>query len=282
VLRFSPEQSREWRELLETRAAFLAGLGARHYFLIAPNAHSVYPQMLPDGVPTAPERPVDQLLAHLREHDSDARVVYPLEELTASDDLAYPRTGSHWSEFGASVACRALVEVISRDIPIEPFPAEAFGFEALEFIGDLGAKMTPPKTSTFVRADARAPRARLVSDNRVRNTGRRIEYETPALGDGPRCLVYGDSFAMRVLPFLAESFARLTFVHMPNLDFDLARALRPDAVVKIMNERFLISVPVDAPAKTQAQLEAEKLAIGDVLPPRRAPVRKGRPLSGIR
>jgi hypothetical protein len=39
---------------------------------------------------------------------------------------------------------------------------------------------------------------------------------------------------------------------------------------------------VDAPAQTQAQLEAEKLAAGDVLPPRRAPRREGRPLSEIR
>ena len=82
-------------------------------------------------------------------------------------------------------------------------------------------------------------------------------------------MVYGDSFAMRVLPFLAESFARLTFVHMVNLDFDLVRTLEPDVVVKIMNERFLISVPVDAPAKTQAEIEAEKIAAGDVLPPAR-------------
>ena len=95
-------------------------------------------------------------------------------------------------------------------------------------------------------------------------------------------MVYGDSFAMRVLPFLAESFARLTFVHMVDLDFDLVASLDPDVVVKIMNERFLISVPVDAPAKTQAQLEAEKLAVGDVLPPRRAPRGEGRPLSEIR
>jgi hypothetical protein len=71
-------------------------------------------------------------------------------------------------------------------------------------------------------------------------------------------------------------------VHMPNLDFDMVRALAPDVVVKVMNERFLIHVPVDAPAKTQAQLEAEKIAAGDVMPPRRPPRGTGRPLSQIR
>jgi hypothetical protein len=72
-----------------------------------------------------------------------------------------------------------------------------------------------------------------------------------------------------VIRFLSESFARLTFVHMPSLDFDLARTLEPDVVVKVMNERFLISVPQDVPAPTQAQLEAEKIAAGDIVPVRR-------------
>ena len=282
ALRFSEDQLREWRYLLETRTAWLEHRASHHVLLIAPNAHSVYPHDLPPGMASATERPVHQLLSYLREHGSYARVVYPIDELVACDDLAYPKTGSHWSEFGASVACRALVEEIRRAVEIEPFARDAYEFVALEFLGDLGAKMTPPMTSTFVRADAVAPRARLVSDNRVRNTGRRIDYENPELGDGPTCMVYGDSFAMRVLPFLAESFARLTFVHMVNLDFDLALSLSPDVVVKIMNERFLISVPVDAPAETQAQLEAQKIAAGDVLPPRRAPRGEGRPLTEIR
>jgi hypothetical protein len=112
----------------------------------------------------------------------------------------------------------------------------------------------------------------------VRNTGRRITYEARGHSGALECLVYGDSFAVRVLPFLAESFRRLTFVHMPNLDFDLVRALAPDVVIKIMNERFLIVVPVDLPGRTQAEMAAEKLAAGDVLAPRRAP-REGRPVS---
>ena len=268
-LRFDEDQLRQWRLLLETRTAWLERRGSHHYFLIAPNAHSVYPDMLPPGLPSASERPVHQLLGHLRDHESYARVVYPLELLAASDPDAYPKTGSHWSPLGASIACRALVEEIQHDVPVESASPDAFEFARLTFTGDLGAKMHPQMTSTFVQADARAPRARLVADNRLRNTGRRVVYEWDNPDAGPRCMVYGDSFAMRVLPFLAESFARLTFVHMVNLDFDLARALEPDVVVKIMNERFLISVPVDAPAQTQAQIEAEKIAAGDVLPPRR-------------
>jgi alginate O-acetyltransferase complex protein AlgJ len=271
VLRLDEDQLRQWRLLLETRSAWLERRGSRHYFLIAPNAHSVYPDMLPPGVPSAPERPIHQLLGHLRDHESFARVVYPLEALVSSDADAYPRTGTHWSPLGASIACSVLVEEIRREVPIEGPSPDAFEFVRLTFIGDLGDKMRPRMTSTFVEAHARTTRARMVADNRLRNTGRRVVYEWDNPEGGPQCMVYGDSFAMRVLPFLAESFARLTFVHMVNLDFDLVRALAPDVVVKIMNERFMISVPVDAPAQTQAQIEAAKIAAGEVLPPPRQP-----------
>ena len=71
----------------------------------------------------------------------------------------------------------------------------------------------------------REPRARLVADNRVFNTGRTIEYEC---ADAPgTCVMLGDSFGYRMLPFLAESFGRLVFVHRPTLDFELIEAERP-------------------------------------------------------
>ncbi len=277
-VRFSPEQLRQWRHLLETRSAWLGQRGVLHFFLIAPNAHSVYPDDLPESVAAAPERPVEQLLAHLAAHDSDVRALYPVDVLAAHRDAhVYAKTASHWSGLGAFLAARALLEEIALELPVDVPALDAYEAEELTYIGDLGAKLRPQATSTFVRVNARAPRAVRVDDNRVRNTGRRILYE----GDGSaahECLVYGDSFAMRVLPYLAESFRRLTFVHMRNLDFELVRELEPDVVVMIMNERFLISVPVDLPGATQAETAAEKIAAGDLLGPHR-PNREAQPIS---
>lgn len=280
ALRFSEDQLRQWRLLLETRRAWLAERGARHYFLIAPNAHSVYADDLPEGISTAPQRPIDQLLAHLAAHGAGAGVVYPLEALVAHRDAhAYAKTGSHWTGLGAFLAAQALLEVIAADLPVRVPSLEELEIHELTYIGDLGAKLRPQGVSTFVRVRPRAPRAKLIEDNRVRNTGRRIDYVSADDAARLDCLVYGDSFAVRVLPFLAESFRRVTFAHMPNLDFDLVAELRPDVVVKIMCERFMIVVPVDLPGRTQAAIAAEKLAAGDLLPPRRRPPQPGRPVS---
>ena len=42
-------------------------------------------------------------------------MLYPLEELMAErDELVYPKTGSHWSEYGAFVGYRALMAEITE------------------------------------------------------------------------------------------------------------------------------------------------------------------------
>ena len=55
-----------------------------------------------------------------------------------------------------------------------------------------------------------------------------------------RCLVLGDSYAYNMLLFLAPSFRRVTFAHTASLDFELAQEERPDVVISILNERFMI------------------------------------------
>jgi len=279
-IRLDANQLTQWRVLLDTRHAWLERQVAAYVFLIAPNAASIYPEMLPDGFQSSAHRPVHQLLDHLSQHGSPARTIYPEAELLAlkQEDAPYARNETHWTDPGAFRAYERLLDELAPGVDLRRLSRDDLDVARDTNHGDLGRQVEPPVEAEHVYTHVREPRARLVSDNRVRNTGRRVVYESDA-ADGAECLVYGDSFAMRVLQFLAESFRRLTFVHMANLDRELVQQLQPDVVVKIMNERFLIAVPVDDPAKTQAELEAERLAAGEVLPPQQQPPRPGRALS---
>jgi alginate O-acetyltransferase complex protein AlgJ len=259
----------QWRLILEHRVAWLERQGIPYHFLIAPNAHSVYPEDLPDDVPSADERPIHQIIGHLREKDSFAGVLYPLDELIAAKDEAiYPMTASHWSELGAFIAYRRLVQEISERLEIRALTLEDFDVAEQIQPGGLGHKVEPHERSVFVYLDFRAPRSRLTYDNRIVNNGRRVDYE----GDERErftCLVLGDSYARNLVPFLAENFRRLVFAHLVTLDHELVERERPDVVVSILSERFLIQVPVDVPSKTLDEFEQEKRAAGHVLPPRK-------------
>ena len=68
-------------------------------------------------------------------------------------------------------------------------------------------------------------------------------FERPDASHLPRCLVVGDSFCLELLPWLAESFSRLAFVWLPDPPLDLVELERPDLLLQVKSERFLLSGP---------------------------------------
>ena len=70
----SDEQVEQWQHLLESRAAWLNVQGIPYFFVIAPDAHAVYADMLPEGIVPGATRPALQVLERLRERDSWAPV----------------------------------------------------------------------------------------------------------------------------------------------------------------------------------------------------------------
>jgi alginate O-acetyltransferase complex protein AlgJ len=270
-LRFSESELRRWRFVLETRTAWLQEHRVPYSFLVAPNAHSVYAEKLPDGYGNGEGRPIIQLMRYLRQTGSYARLMYPLDDLLRmKPEPVYTETETHWTELGAFVAYRHLMQQVRRTVDVPVLSEDEVNVRKITIPGDLGAKLTPPEASLTVRVDVRNPAAWLASDNRVFNRGRRIEYRCDAAPD-VTCLLFGDSFAHMALPYFAESFRRLVFAHLPTLDYSLVEQDRPGVVVSILNERFLVSVPDDLSAATLEELACQKRAAGDMLAPRSMP-----------
>ena len=267
-IRLDPNQLTQWRVLLDSRDAWLARQGARHVFLIAPNAASIYPEMLPEGFESSPDRPVHQLLGHLAEHGSPVGVLYPEAELLAlkQHEAPYARNETHWADPGAFRAYDLLLDALAPAIKPRRLTGDDLEIARESHHGDLGRHVEPEVEAEHVFTHVRDPRARLVSDNRVFNTGRTLVYE--CAGETGTCVLLGDSFAYRMLPFLAESFARLVFVHRATLDFELVEAERPAAVVALLTERFLVRVPFDQPFTPTRVLVRKKREAGEVLAPR--------------
>ena len=247
---FSVRELEEWRYLLETRRAWVADRGAEYAFLVPPNSHTVNADKL-SSHPLAEHRPVTQLLGLV----DSVPIVYPLEELRA-EPRSYFMLDTHWSTLGAFIAYEQLMRALGR----EPLHRSDICFSEQVVPGDLGAKMTPPREGPRVFGVPCAQTSRLLHDNRVEDFGRRVEVES----DGPsgRCLVCGDSYTYPLLPFLAEGFERVLFVHLATMDFRLVREWGPDVVVNVLNERFLIEIPNDQFGWTAEDLASDKVAQG--------------------
>lgn len=268
-VRFSDEEVAAWRRILESRAAWLDHTaGASYLHVVPPNAHSVFPEDLPDDVPSGPQRPIHQLLSHLEQTGSFARVVYPLEELMAAKGgelPVYPRTETHWTDYGQFLAYRRVMEAVKEQVPVDEVQQSEVVFRTAEETGDLGYKTRPPETSPHVWASVGGRGTRLVFDNCVSNSGSMIVTESDAETDA-RCLVVSDSYGYGMLTFLAPSFRRLVFAHTAALDYELAEEERPDVVISILNERFMIILPNDPVGPPTRAVAAWKLESGTVRP----------------
>jgi SGNH hydrolase-like domain, acetyltransferase AlgX len=259
----SPEEIDRWQALLEERTDRLARMGSSYVFLVAPDTHSVYPERLPDEIVPAPERPIHKLIRSLEQNGSSAKLIYPLAELVAKKDemdVCSP-FDTHWSEFGAFVAYTRLLDEIRQQVPVRQVAPGHVLYYTRMVPGELSVKLGFDEDVEQIAA-ALYKRARLIEDNCVFNRGAHIVLECDE-APPTTCVLFGDSYSLMLLRYLAESFRRLVFAHMPTIDYELVEREQPDVVVSLLAERFLIEVPDDANGDTVGAHARVKLENGN-------------------
>ena len=164
--------------------------------MVVPDKEAVYADKLPPHLVPAPRRPVHRLL-EIAEAEG-VEIIYPLAELRAGrtpKTPVYTPTDSHWNARGAYIAYRLICEHLRRrGIVLHAVDEQDVSWFENELVGDLGIKFEPPRGGTVALGRIRSPRARLVSDNQIRVTGRRLEFECDR-DELPRCVVFGTSYA---------------------------------------------------------------------------------------
>ena len=81
------------------------------------------------------------------------------------------------------------------------------------------------------------------SPGRLSTRGADIVYESPGK-ELPRAVMFRDSFATSLIPFLVDHFQRITFSWQYTFDRELVEKEHPDVVIQEMVERTLM-IPRD-------------------------------------
>lgn len=188
---------------LDDMARYCAAHSARFLFVCAPSKATVYADMLPSRISAAQESDLDRLYAGLSRLGVEYVDLRPALAEAKESALIYHKRDSHWNGRGAAAAFGAVMTALGRDVPeFGEFHAEH------TFEGDLDRLLYPGE----VRYD----------DNEVQDmTGRYIftsAYSTPmdmtiaSRGEGVgRLLIFRDSFANALIPYLASSFSEARF-----------------------------------------------------------------------
>jgi SGNH hydrolase-like domain, acetyltransferase AlgX len=251
---FDEGQLADLRRLMSRRRETAEDCGATWLTAVVPDKEMVYADFLPEEVALVDRRPIHDYLDVATKVGAPA--VYLLEDMqkaAASGDV-YMRTDTHWNYRGAFVAYLAICrELQALGIALDPIEEDWIEWEEQPKQGDLGSKLYPEVVEgTNLVASIFPSFGRLVYDNQVRNHGRVLIHEQEDQ-DKPVSLVFGESFGPNLLFFLKESFRRVVFVHTSMLVPELVELERPDVVLSLPIERFLIQVPDDTDALRRLQ-----------------------------
>lgn len=255
---FTAEELRRWSDTLQHTQDWLARRGIAYVFVLAPDKHWIYPDEMPGGLNRAPvPSRIDQLTAHLARH-STVRVVDvrgPLQAARASDRV-YHRTDTHWNDLGAFVAYQEVMRAIGPLVGLRPRHRDELELRVIPRTGlDLARMLGLGRV--WVEDDlqlepAAGRRSRVVEPG---NASRglmdpRVVTEGPA--EGPRALVFRDSFGSAMIPLLSDHFSRAVYLWQNNFDPDIVAAERPAVVIQEWVARHLYtSDPYDSVAAAQ-------------------------------
>jgi hypothetical protein len=247
---FAPEQLESYRKVLEARRDWLASRRIPYVLIIPPNKDTIYPEFVPAAYTKVhPESRLDQLLHYMNEHSSLSIIDVRSDLLRAKRlERVYDVTDSHWNLAGAYVAYARVLEALSVWFPqAQAFPRSQFR-EVFEggLGGDLAlmlgladrlpearVKLVPRDGWNFRRLDGAFPIA-------ARCAYPELTIATERAGAAlPRAVLFRDSFAENLIPFLAEHFERMLCIWDNNFDPTIVEHERPAVVIQEMVERSL-------------------------------------------
>jgi len=257
---FTEEHVKAWADLITTRAAFAAEVGADYQHLAAPEKLTVMHKYFAGDIENIGNSPINQMHSKCPEIRKHFINVLPLYERQQDDFLLFWKTDTHWSFVGCFSAYQQLcarLGVASRADLLQ------YPFGEAHCLLDLGAKMTPERREDvrFYRLAKDAHRVyanpmvrfkeeqKLLNENSL-HIGSHVVYRNESDKAVDKCVVlFGDSFSEYrphlLMGMLAETFCEVHFIWNAAIDREYVALLRPDILVTELAERFMVSVPTD-------------------------------------
>ena len=247
-----------WLASMQRRQQWMAERGLAYLLVVAPDKHSIYPEYMPgEMVKAGPQSQLDQLMQAARTRP-DLPVLDLRPALLAAKAQGrmplYWLTDSHWNDFGAYVAYRAVMERLSQQVTglrVLDMADDAFVRRSRDG-GDLAAMLAVPAREEAVIADDRPAGCRYETTQEpvppwMTGIGPLIRTRCP--GARGKLLVIRDSFSSALLPYFSQSFAEVVYAWVTPTERDFAhfQALtdreRPDLVIEEWVERLMQFVP---------------------------------------
>ena len=241
-------QLQQWQRILERARDWLASRGTRFLFVIAPDKQMIYPELMPTTLHRLhDEYHADQLLAYMRAHSTvETLDLRPALLDAKSGELLYHHYDTHWNDRGALIAYQQIAGRLQRWFPaIMPLQRADFITSPTAPSGDKttmlglvdGGKVAMP--GLVPRRGWSSSVVYPAHPDPYGEDGTVITETRP--GTGLRAVMFRDSFASRLIPYLSEDFSRILYQWQNDFDPELIRRENPDVVIQEMVGRHLVN-----------------------------------------
>ena len=245
----TPFELERWRQVLTERRDWLARQGIEYLVVLVPDKNLIYSEYMPDSLPQAGQNhPLGQLSTYLETRSDlpslDLREIM-LEKKAAT--RLYHKTDSHWNDAGAYLAYQEIHQRLREQIP-SLNQAQPTRVRSEEYVRPgLGLAVTVSMENQYpesvVSLTPIAPQAkeRIADETQPRNPRRVLKPRVFETADPlqPRAIVFRDSFANALIPYLAEDFSRSVFIWDRDVDPEAVLMEKPDVVIQEIAGRFL-------------------------------------------
>lgn len=250
---FTDGELEVWRDTLLRRRAFLSARGIRYLFVIAPDKQMVYPELMPATLHRLhQEFKADQLIAFMHRSVPDFEFLDLRPALAAAraanpGELLYHRYDTHWNDRGGLIASQAIAVALQRWLP-SIYPLERRDFDTSPDVpsGDRTSMLGLPADSDKAAMPGLVPRGgwryQVVTPQRPDPYGEDglivTEHRDRSL---PRLVMFRDSFAGRLIPYLSEHFSRASYFWQNEFDFEAIEHEKPDVVIQEFVARHFVT-----------------------------------------
>ena len=245
---FTDDELAVWRLALERTRDWLKARGIPYLFVIAPDKQMIYPEHMPDSLHRMrSDYRADQFLAYMRARsDVDILDLRPAVNAAKPEALLYHRYDTHWNDRGGLAGYQPIAARLGEWFPaIQPLVRGDFDESPLVPSGDkttmLGL-LDPGKVPMPGLVRRGGWSARVVEPIHPDPYGEEGRLVTEIAGSTlPRAVVFRDSFAGRLMPYLSENFSHAVYLWQNDFDPDVVLKERADVVVQEVVARHFFS-----------------------------------------
>jgi alginate O-acetyltransferase complex protein AlgJ len=242
----TPGALANWRHAVLRARDWLRARNIAYVFVIAPDKPTIYDDQMPPTITRLGDLSrTDQLLTTLQDTGLALDLRPWLVEARARERI-YHQTDTHWNDRGALPAYQRIIAAVRARLPSTPpawtrddFEDAERTVEGLDLAGMMGLKRVMREIDLAL-VPKRPRRARVVEPagaEPMDELGRLVtEVADPSL---PRAVIFRDSFASRLVPFLSEHFSRAVYVWQNDFDANLVEQEHPDVVIQEIVGRHL-------------------------------------------